>query len=140
VINELNSTVTVFDYDTSRGVLTPKQTISTLSPDFKGRNATAEVRVHPNGRFLYGSNRGDDSIAVFSIDATSGELGAIEIVKSGGKTPRNFALSPDGTWLVCGHQDTPLLTVFRVDASSGRLTRTDHTATVPSCVCVLFVD
>ena len=140
VINELNSTITVFNYDASRGALAPRQSVSTLPTDFTGQSTTAEVRVHPNGKFLYGSNRGHDSISVFAIEQTSGELRRIEIVKSGGKTPRNFALSPDGKWLVCGHQDTPLLTVFRVDETTGRLSPTSHTANVPSCVCVLFVD
>ena len=140
VINELNSTVTAFDYDRTRGTLTTKQTVRTLPADFRGQSSTAEVRVHPNGRFLYGSNRGHDSIAVFSIDQSSGRLAPVEIVKSGGKTPRNFALSPDGRWLVCGHQDTPLLTVFSVDPMTGRLSQTKHTAAVPSCVCVLFYD
>lgn len=140
VINELNSTVTVFDYDARRGTLTPRQSVPTLPSDFKSPSTTAEVRVHPNGRFLYGSNRGHDSIAVFAIHPTTGELTPIEITPTGGKTPRNFALSPDGNWLVCGHQDTPLLTVLRVDSASGRLTRTPHAASVPSCVCVLFVD
>ena len=140
VINELNNTISVFDYEAGRGALTLKQSVPTLPPDFKGQSSTAEVRVHPNGKFLYGSNRGHDSIAVFSIHPASGELAPVEIVKSGGRTPRNFALSPDGKWLVCGHQDTALITVFRVDASTGRLTQTSHTATVPSCVCVLFYD
>jgi 6-phosphogluconolactonase len=140
VINELNNTISVFDYDSGRGALRLKQSVQTLPSDFKSESTTAEVRVHPNGKFLYGSNRGHDSIAVFSIDPASGELAPVEIVKSGGRTPRNFALSPDGKWLVCGHQDTPLLTVFRVDGSTGRLTRTSHTAPVPSCVCVLFYD
>ena len=140
VINELSNTVTLFDYDAARGALTPKQTVPTLPADFKAQNTTAEVRVHASGAFLYGSNRGHDSIAVFAIDAASGELTPIEIVETGGRNPRNFALSPDGKWLVCGHQDTPRLTVFRVDSATGRLTRTDHTANVPSCVCVLFYD
>jgi 6-phosphogluconolactonase len=140
VINELNNTLSVFDYDYAQGTLRLKQSVSTLPADFKDQSTTAEVRVHPNGKFLYGSNRGHDSIAVFSIDQTSGQLTLIEIVKSGGRNPRNFALSPDGKWLVCGHQDTPLLTVFRIDGATGRLTRTSHTADVSSCVCVLFVD
>jgi 6-phosphogluconolactonase len=139
-INELASTLAAYDYDAARGALTPRQSISTLPADFKGANTTAEVRVHPNGKFLYGSNRGHDSIAVFAIDGTTGRLSPIETVASGGKTPRNFALSPDGRWLVCGHQDTPVITVFRVDAATGRLTRTEHTAAVPVCVCVLFYD
>jgi 6-phosphogluconolactonase len=139
VINELNNTITAFDYDAARGALTAKQSISTLPAGFTGSNTTAEIRVHPSGRFVYGSNRGHDSIAVFAIDA-AGTLSVVEVVKTGGQNPRNFALSPDGKWLVCGHQDTPLLTVFRVDASTGRLTRTPQTGNVPSCVCVLFVD
>lgn len=139
-INELNSTMTAYDYDAARGALTTKQTLPTLPPDFKNPSTTAEVRVHPNGKFLYGSNRGHDSIAVFAIAPENGRLTPVEIVPSGGKTPRNFALSPDGKWLVCGHQDTPIVTVFRVDADTGRLTRTDHSAEVPSCVCVEFYD
>ncbi len=112
----------------------------TLPPDFTAASTTAEIRVHPNGRFLYGSNRGHDSLAVFAIDAATGLLSAtpLEFVPTGGRNPRNFALSPDGQWLVCAHQDTPLLTVFRVDATTGRITRTPHIAEVPACVCVLF--
>ena len=140
VINELNNTITVFDYDAARGALTPKQSIATLPAEFTSPSTTAEIRVHPNGRFVYGSNRGHDSIAVFAVDAGSGRLSLVEIVKSGGKTPRNFALSPDGRWLVCGHQDTPLVSVFAVDENTGRLRPTEHSATVPACVCVLFYD
>ena len=127
--------------DLSRsGALVAKQSISTLPPDFKEQNITAEIRVHPNGRFVYGSNRGHDSIAVFAAQVETGELTLVEIVKTGGRTPRNFALSPDGQWLVCGHQDTPILTVFRVDASTGQLARIKPTANVPACVCVEFFD
>ncbi len=142
VINELDNTIVAFDYDATRGTLTPKQCVSTLPADFRGANTTAEIRIHPNGRFLYGSNRGHDSIALFSIDAADGRLSAqpIELIPTGGKNPRNFALSPDGRWLIAAHQDTPLLTVFRVDAHTGLLTRTPHTAEVAACVCVLFCD
>lgn len=139
-INELANTITAYDYVADSGALTARQTVSTLPPGYAEPTTTAEVRVHPNGRFLYGSNRGHDSIAVFHIDAATGTLAPVEIVASGGKNPRNFALSPDGRWLVCGHQDTELVTVFRVDAATGRLTRTPHSATVPSAVCVLFCD
>lgn len=137
-INELGNTITGYDYDGARGALRPIETVSTLPTGFTGENITAEIRVHPNGRFLYGSNRGHDSIAVFGIDGGSGRLTPIEIVASGGKTPRNFALSPDGRWLVCGHQDSDRVTVFRVDPATGRLTPTPHAASVPMCVCVLF--
>jgi 6-phosphogluconolactonase len=141
-INELANTIAAYDFEAATGTLTPRQVVPTLPPEFKGANTTAEIRVHPNGRFVYGSNRGHDSIAVFSVDPATGRLSAmpVEIVPTGGKNPRNFALSPDGRWLVCAHQDTPLLTVFAVDGTSGRLTRTPHTAEVAACVCVLFCD
>ena len=138
-INELDNTITAYRYSASGG-LQATATVSTLPPGFTGATTTAEIRVHPNGRFLYGSNRGHDSIAVFTLDASGlPSATAVEIIPSGGRNPRNFALSPDGRWLVCGHQDTPVLTVFRVDSTTGRLTRTPHHAPVPSCVCVLFV-
>ncbi len=137
-INEMGGTIAAYDYTTATGSLTPRQTVPTLPADFKGENTTAEIRIHPNGKFLYGSNRGHDSLAVFTIDAATGLLTPVEIVASGGKTPRNFALSPDGQWLVCAHQDSGNLTVFRVDPQSGRLTRTANEAKVPMCVCVLF--
>lgn len=139
-INEIASTITAYDYDATRGALTPLQTVTTLPADFSGASTTAEVRVHPNGKFVYGSNRGHNSIAVFSVDASSGRLTPVEITPSGGKVPRNFALSPNGKWLVCANQDSNNITVFRVDANTGRLTPTGHTATVPMSVCVLFYD
>jgi len=139
-INEMGNTVAAYDYDAARGALTPRQTVTTLPADFKGENTTAEVRVHPIGKFLYGSNRGHDSLAVFAIDAATGLLTPVEIVSSGGKTPRNFALSPDGAWLVCAHQDSDNLTVFRVDPATGRLSRVASEARVPMAVCVLFYD
>lgn len=139
-INEMGGSIVAYDYNIGTGALTARQTVSTLPADFKGENTAAEIRVHPNGRFLYGSNRGHDSLAVFAIDAATGLLTPVEIVPSGGKTPRNFAFSPDGTWLVCAHQDSDNLTVFKVDTATGRLTRTNATAKVPACVCVLFYD
>jgi 6-phosphogluconolactonase len=140
-INELNNTIAAYTYTADRGTLTPleqRAVVSTLPPDFSGENTTAEVRLHPNGRFLYGSNRGHDSLAVFAIDPASGALEPVQIVPSGGKTPRNFALSPDGRWLVCAHQDSEELPVFHVNAANGQLTRAPHTTTVPMAVCVLF--
>jgi len=139
-INEMGNTVAAYDYNAATGSLVPRQSVPTLPADFKGENTAAEIRVHPNGKFLYGSNRGHDSIAVFAIDPAAGTLSPIEIVSSGGKTPRNFALSPDGKWLVCAHQDSGNLTVFSVDPATGRLTRTGNGAAVPMCVCVLFYD
>jgi 6-phosphogluconolactonase len=139
VIDELGSTIVTYACDPQTGAITPKQTVSTLPAGFKGANGCAEIRLHPNGRFVYGSNRGHDSLAVFARNAADGTLTLIEIVPSGGKHPRNFALSPDGAWLVCANRDTNNLAVFKVDATTGRLTATGHTATVPQAVCVLFV-
>jgi len=137
-INELASTLTTYDFDTATGTLTPRHTAPTLPAGYNGESTTAEVRLHPNGRFLYGSNRGHDSIAVFQIDLDHNGLVPVEIVPSGGAVPRNFALSPDGAWLVCGHQDSGNLTVFQVDGHSGRLTATGHSRVVSMAVCVLF--
>ena len=117
-INELDCTVAAYDYAAATGALTPRQTVSTLPAGYNnrdGHNTDAEIRIHPNGKFLYGSNRGHDSLAVFAIAPGTGLLSPVEIVPSGGKVPRNFALSPDGRWLVCAHQDSGNLTVFRVD-------------------------
>ncbi len=139
-ITEMGGTIEAFDYDAESGALKPIQSISSLPAGFAGLKWGAEVRVHPNGKFLYASNRTHDSLAVFAIAADTGRLTLLEIVPSGGKTPRNFALSPDGGWLVCGHQDSPVVTVFKVDSTTGRLTATPHTASVPMCVCVLFYD
>ncbi len=137
-INEMGGSITAYDYDAATGALTPLQTISTLPPKFTGLKWNAEIRVHPNGKFLYGSNRTHDSLAVFAIAPATGRLTLVEIVPSGSQNPRNFNLSPDGQWLVCGHQDTDVVTVFKVDLTTGHLTLTKHTAQVPSAVCILF--
>ena len=138
VINELNSTISVYARDPARGMLMPVQTVPTLPADFARANICAEIRIHPNGRFVYGSNRGHDSIAVYARDSARGTLAFLESISSGGKHPRNFALSPDGAWLVCANRDSDNLVVFRVDPATGCLTPTGHTAAVPQAVCVLF--
>ena len=139
-ITEMGGTIEGFSYTAATGALTRIQVISSLPADFTGLKWGAEVRVHPNGQFLYASNRTHDSLAVFAIAADTGRLTLLEIVPSGGKTPRNFALSPDGQWLLCAHQDSTQLTVFHVDSATGRLKPTPHTADIPMCVCVLFYD
>lgn len=138
VINEMGNTLVSYRYAAATGALTPVDTQPTLPAGFTGESTTAEVRVHPNGRFVYGSNRGHDSIAVFGFDAATGQLTPLEHVPTGGKNPRNFALSPDGAWLVAANQNSDSLTVFRVDPATGRLTATAHRASVPMPVCVLF--
>ena len=139
-LNELDGSVDVLAYEATRGKLTPVQTISGLPADFTGQNQSAEIRVHPNGRFVYTSNRGHDSITVFSRHATTGRLSLVEIVPCGGRHPRNFALSPDGGWLLCANRDTNNLVVFAVDQTTGRLTPTGEQADVPGPICVLFAD
>jgi 6-phosphogluconolactonase len=138
VINELDNTVVAYSYDAASGSLTHQQCVSVLPAGFSGESTAAEVRVHPNGRFLYGSSRGSDTVAVFAIDATTGNLSVVEVVPCGGKGPRNFTLTPDGAWLVCAHQDSDTLCSFRVDGLSGRLARIPGTASVSMPVCVVF--
>ncbi|MGH9628428.1 MAG: lactonase family protein [Bryobacteraceae bacterium] len=139
VINELQSTVTAFSYDPKRGVLTELQTITTLPEDFSGENYTAEVQVHPSGKFVYGSNRGHDSIAVFAVDAGKGTLTPVEQVSTKGKTPRNFGIDPTGSFLIAANQNTDNLVVFRIDPATGRLTPTGQEVKVDAPVCVKFV-
>ena len=138
VINELDSTVAAYSAEAAGGALKPVQTISTLPPGFTGENICAEIRLSPDGRFVYGSNRGHDSLAVFSRDQVTGRLAPVEIVSSGGKHPRNFNLSPDGRWLICANRDSDNIVVFKVDAATGRLSPTGQPARVPQAVCVLF--
>ncbi len=137
-IGEMGSNVTAFSYDATGGVLHPLQTISTLPKDYKGRNDCAEVQVHPNGKFLYGSNRGHESIAVFAIDPEKGTLTQVEIVPTQGKEPRNFGIDPTGSYLIAANQNTNTLVVFRIDADTGRLTATGQVVEVQAPVCVRF--
>ncbi len=139
VINEMLSNVTAFRYD-GKGGLADIQTISTLPTGYKGHNSTAEVRVHPSGKFLYGSNRGDDSIAVFRIHEKLGTLVPIGEEKSGGKTPRNFNLTPDGRHLLAANQNSGNIVVFSVDPKTGLLTRTAHEVETPKPVCIRFLE
>lgn len=121
-VQELSNELTAFAWDNARGTPSELQTISTLTPGFEGTNTAAEIGVHPNGRFVYVSNRGHDSIAVFAIEAQSGTLSLIEHVGSGGKTPRYFAFDPSHRWLIVNNQDSDNAVVFRVDARTGKLT------------------
>jgi 6-phosphogluconolactonase len=138
-INEMGCTVTAFNWDSVRGALSEFQTVPTLPAGFHGVNTCAEVLVHPNGRFLYGSNRGHNSIAVFAIDAENGRLTPVEHVPTRGKTPRNFAFDPSGSWIVCTNQDSDNAVVFRVDGTTGRLTQTGEPIPVPGPFCERFV-
>lgn len=139
-LNELDGTVDVLEYEPTEGRLIPLQTISGLPADFKGTNFSAEIRIHPNDKFVYTSNRGHDSISVFSRDAKTGRLTLIETKPCGGQHPRNFALSPDGSWLLCANRDTNNLVVFAVDQRTGRLSPTGEETSLVSAYCVLFVN
>lgn len=140
ILGEIGGSLTVCSYDAAHGAGTPIQHLSTLPAGFKVTEAdrAAEIRIHPNGRFIYASNRGHDSLAVFAVSA-DGTLRLVEFTPCGGKHPRNFALSPDGLCLVCANMESDNLVSFRVNPATGRLTATGHTATVPKAVCVLFV-
>lgn len=140
VINELQSSLTVYSYNASDGAMTPLQKISTLPNNFHGENTAAEVVLDPTEKFLYASNRGDDnSIAVFAVDPKKGTLTAIEYVPTGGKTPRNFAIDPSGQWLLAANQDSNNIVSFRIDAKSGRPTPAGKSIEVNSPTIVDFV-
>jgi 6-phosphogluconolactonase len=136
VINEMHSTVTAFTYSAADGKLQKLQTITTLPDGFQGSSTTAEIQVHPTGKFLYGSNRGHDSIAVFAIDQTSGRLTFVEQESTQGKTPRNFGIDPTGKFLLAANMDSNVIVVFGIDPLTGALTPTAHRIDVPTPVCV----
>jgi 6-phosphogluconolactonase len=138
--NELSSTITVFDWNGATGALTPVQTVPTVQGSSAGENSTAEIAVHPSGTFLIGSNRGADTLALFTIDPASGRLKAAGSVPTGGKTPRSFAFSRRGDWVIAANQDSDSLTVFKVDAAGPTLTRVGDPVSVGSPVCVLFAN
>ncbi len=138
VINELNSTITVFDFNPDNGALTEIQTITTLPAGFSGSNSTADIHVHPNGKFLFGSNRGHNSIASFSIDESTGQLTALTHTSTEGQIPRNFAVSPDGTALYAANQNSGNITSFGLNPDSGVLTFTGSKLSVGTPTCIAF--
>jgi 6-phosphogluconolactonase len=141
VATEMGSTACAFEYAAADGSLRLVQTISTLPAGYSGpTNTVAEIRIHPSGKFVYVSNRGHESIAVFARDAAKGTLKLVEIVPCGGKHPRNFNLDPSGRWLLCANRDTDNVVVFRVDAQTGRLTPTGREIRMGQPVCVAFLE
>lgn len=139
VINELQSTVTAYSYDGATAALAERQIIGALPKGFSGDSTAAEIEIHASGRFLFASNRGNDSIAVLAIDAHTGTLTHIETDSTAGKTPRNFAIDPTGAWLLAANQDSDDIVIFRIDQATGRLTRTGELIQVPSPACLKFV-
>jgi len=139
VIDEMASTVTVFRYDASSGELQPQQTISALPKDFSGHSEAAEIQVHPSGKFLYASNRGHDSIAVFAIDRDKGTLAPIEYVSTKGASPRHFEIDPTGSLLFAANEKSDNIVIFHINPQTGRLTPTGKTLEVSQPVCIQFV-
>lgn len=138
VINELNNTIVAFAYDPAGGVLKEIQTISTLPKDFTGNSWCAEVRVHPSGKFLYGSNRGHNSIAVYRIDPAAGTLTFVEC-EAAEKNPRNFNIDPTGKFCLVANQDSDSVVVFRIDPATGALEPTGQKIVVAKPVCIRFL-
>jgi len=141
VINEMALTVTAFQYHADKGVLDTIQTISTIPAEDRKQKglSTAEVRVHPSGKFLYGSNRGHDTIVVYRINQDTGKLTRIENEPTQGKTPRNFYIDPTGTYLLAENQATDSIVVFRIDQKTGELHSLGSKIEVPSPVCIRMI-
>lgn len=139
VIAELSNTVTVFSYDPRRGVLLPRQKVSTLPKDFTGGSDASEIRMAPSGKFLYASNRRHDSIVVFAVDSQNGLLTPVQYAPTQGKIPRSFDIDPSGNFLLAANQKSDNIVIFRIDESTGRLTPTGQTLKVNSPVCVKFM-
>lgn len=139
VINELQCTITAFSYNPATGALTEIQTITTLPEGFEGNNTCAEVRVHANGKFVYGSNRGHNSIAVYRVDPNNGTLTFVERESAGIDTPRNFNIDPTGKYCLVANQRIDSVVVFRINQESGALEPTGEKVTVGIPVCVRFL-
>lgn len=138
VINELNATITAFSYNEEQGELSEIQTVSTLPETYKGENACADIHISPDGKFLYGSNRGHDSIAVYAIDPSNGKLALVEHASTLGGHPRNFAISPDGRFLLAANRDSDNIVTFARDAQTGKLLPTGSELKVSKPVCIKF--
>jgi 6-phosphogluconolactonase len=139
VIDEMGDTVSVFSFDAAAGALRPLQTISTIPKGFAGQNDDAEIVIHPSGKFLYASNRGHDSIAIFSIDPEKGTLTLVEYVPTKGQSPRNFEIDPTGRFLFAANEKSNNIVVFRIDPQTGRLAATGKVLDISQPVCVRFV-
>jgi 6-phosphogluconolactonase len=139
VVDELDSTITTFWYDAENGTLSRVQVVSTLPKDFHGENTASEVAVHPSGKFVYGANRGHDSLAIFAVDPVSGKLTPVGHESTQGKTPRNFAIDPTGAFLLAANQDSDSVVIFRIDAATGRLRPTGQRLRIHQPVCVRYL-
>ncbi len=139
LINELNSTMTAYAYDAGRGTLSELQTLSTLPAGYTGDSTCAEVQVAPSGRFLYGSNRGHDSIVIYALDPEAGTMTLVGHESTRGRIPRNFTLSPKGDFIAAANQDSNTVVMFRVDPDKGTLTATGNVVEAGTPICVKFL-
>jgi 6-phosphogluconolactonase len=139
VINELDSSLTTFKYNAAEATLTAFESVSALPRDFSGQSFCADVHVSRSGRFIYGSNRGHNSIVVFAIDPQSGRLSLVEHVSTEGNWPRNFTIDPTGKFLLVANQRSDNVVLFRIDQQTGRLTSTGQTTEIPAPVCLQFL-
>ncbi|WP_256762404.1 lactonase family protein [Cohnella sp. WQ 127256] len=140
VINELNSTINGYQFDATLGLLTEIETLNTLPPEYSESNACADIHISPDGLYLYGSNRGHDSIVVYQIDPSNGKLTLVEHASTLGKHPRNFTLSPDGAYLLVANMDSNNIVTFVRDAISGKLQPNGQILNVAKPVCIRFVE
>jgi 6-phosphogluconolactonase (cycloisomerase 2 family) len=138
VVNELDSTVTAYGFDPETGNLTPFQVLSSLPDTFVGHSRAAEISISRDGRFLYASNRGHDSFAIFSINPVSGRLTSIGWEESHGRTPRFFTLDPSGAWMFIANEDSDNIVTFRVDQQTGLLSHEGEATRTGSPVCIVF--
>lgn len=139
VINELDTTISSLAFDAEKGTLKEIQTVPTLPESFKGANTCADIHASPDGKFLYGTNRGHDSFVVYKIDEKTGKLEYVEHTPTGGKTPRNFTIAPNGKFLLAANQNSDSIIVFRIDKNSGKLTATENKAEVSMPVCLKLI-
>ena len=140
VINELGNTVTHFEWDSEVGTLIERDSVNTLPDGFEGDNTTAEVVVSPDGRFVYGSNRGHESIVVFAVDRETGALEFVQREPTHGRHPRNFNIDPTGRVMIVGNANTDNATFYRIDDATGRLTYTEKQVHLPKPICIRFVE
>ncbi len=139
VVSEMGSIITHLSCDPKTGALADLQTMSLLPEDFKGTSNAAEIAMHPSGKYVYATNRGNDSVAVFAIDPASGSLSFVQRIPTNGRTPRGMAIDPTGKFLLTGNQDSSSITVFNLDPATGKLTQVEKQLEAPLPVCIIFV-
>ncbi len=138
-INELDGTIRQYQWDAETGVLAGLSAVDTLPDDFSGENTTAEILIHPNQKFLYGSNRGHDSIVAYGINGSDGSLDLIQRVSSGGAHPRNFTLNAEGTLMTVANRDTDTVVYFVIDPETGKIEQRETVPGIPASTCVRLV-